>query len=264
MFEINIDPVAFTLGRLDVSWASLMTEIALVVSFFLYFFQGKYLGIQKKHLLISFALFIVCGFIGGRLFSLLETFISHPSIIFDNGLTARMPGVLLGIIATIFVDASLMKRSVSQVADVGIVGLYAFIAIYRIGCVLNGCCSGIHCDLPWSVMYANINTAAPPMVSLHPTQFYHLLATGLVVIVAFVLQKKSLPAGSTALFALIFYSVGDLVIRFYREGEPGVLGPLSLSQITALLVIFIATLLLFVQHSKQRRLQPIHQAGHHM
>lgn len=251
MIEIGIDPVAFTVGSFPVKWNTIIEVLALVLALPLYFFQARRLGITRGHALWLCALFAVAGFIGGRLLLLIERLIFVHSIGII-GSTARMPGALLGTIAVVLIYAALAKRSVWQLLDIGALSLYLFIGVYRIGCVLNGCCYGIDCDLPWAVVYTSPQALAPPLIPIHPTQLYHLLWTALVWIAVMVLQRRPHIPGVPALIAIILYSLGDFAIRFFRADEPVLLGWLSLSQVVDLLQLPIAAYFLIVRWKAPR------------
>lgn len=169
------------------------------------------------------------------------------------GLNARMPGVIIGTIVILLFYARTVRLHVWHLLDVGAVSLYLFIFIYRVGCVLNGCCYGISCDLPWAVVYTHSHALAPLWIPLHPTQIYHLVWTMVVFAIVWTLKKRPYIAGVPAFIALIIYSAGDFVIRFFRADEPSIMG-ISLSQITALLQIALAVFIIFyLTTARQKR-----------
>ncbi|MHB1344793.1 MAG: prolipoprotein diacylglyceryl transferase family protein [Thermoleophilia bacterium] len=49
--------------------------------------------------------------------------------------------------------ALVMRLPARRLADIGGVGLGLGIAIYRVGCFLQGCCYGRPTDLPWGVRF---------------------------------------------------------------------------------------------------------------
>jgi len=118
--------------------------------------------------------------------------------------------------------------------------------VYRIGCVLMGCCYGLPCDKPWAVIYNNPSSVAPLGTPIYPTQLFHLIWNVIVLVVVWLLRKRFKIPGALGLFAWILYFLGDFVIRFFRGNEPVVL-VLSLSGITDLILVVAAAYLLFLR-----------------
>ncbi|MCJ7654747.1 MAG: prolipoprotein diacylglyceryl transferase [Dehalococcoidia bacterium] len=242
MIEININPFALAVGSWVLSWGSIIAVLAAILALLLFVIEATRFGLKKVHIIGLCLLFPFAGYNGARVFSLVEGLLFYHTI----SLSARMPGAIMGIITILLIYASINKLSVWQLLDIGAMCLYPFIMLYRVGCVLNGCCYGIPCALPWAVVYTNPSTIAPLGMAIHPTQLYHLVWTAIVVATVWVLQKRFNTPGLLALLALILYSVGDFAIRLFRADEPTMLG-LSLSQVTDLLLIVMAMSFLFLR-----------------
>ncbi len=243
MIEINIDPYIFRAGTFGLMWSSLIEIVAIALALYLFIIKAKKYGLEKKHIIWLSILFVVAGYIGGRLLALIEMYY-FLHVIDPIGLRARMPGVVIGTTVVMLLYARISKLSTWQLLDMGAPALYLFIALYRIGCVVNGCCYGLPCDLPWAVIYTNPHTISPQGISEHPTQLYHLIWTAIVFVSLIQIQKKPLPAGFATLSALLLYSIGDFIIRFFRADEPVVFN-ISISQVAALLQIVICAYFLF-------------------
>jgi len=250
MIEINIDPFVLTVGSWVLSWGFIVAVLAAILALLLFVIEARRFGLKKVHIIGLCLLFPFAGYNGARVFSLVEGLLFYHTI----SLSTRMPGVIIGIIIILLIYASVNKLSAWQLLDIGAMCLYPFILLYRVGCVLNGCCYGIPCDLPWAVVYTNPSTVAPLGMAIHPTQLYHLIWAAIVVATVWVLQKRFNTPGLLALLALILYSLGDFAIRFFRANEPTMLG-LSLSQVTALLQIAIAVPLLIFRFKTAGRRQ---------
>lgn len=95
-----------------------------------------------------------------------------------------MYGGVLGAIIVIAAAALITRIRLVKVLDaITIPGAVAF-CIARIGCFLNGCCSGKNTDLPWGVVFPSemdelIKDVIPIVpiqrYAVHPTQLYELL-----------------------------------------------------------------------------------------
>lgn len=84
----------------------------------------------------------------------------------------------------------------------------AAVGIGRLGCFHAGCCYGAPTDLPWGVVFPNVDS-----VSRHPTQLYeaafHLTAAAVLL----VLQRRGLFRGQLIKLYILSY----LVYRFFTE-----------------------------------------------
>jgi phosphatidylglycerol---prolipoprotein diacylglyceryl transferase len=91
-------------------------------------------------------------------------------------------------------------------------------AIGRIGCLLNGCCYGRRCDLPWAWRYpASHDTLGVP---IHPTQLYEaglclLLAGGL----AWGFRRRQFEGQIFAVY-LAAYGILRSVVELFRGDYP--------------------------------------------
>ena len=95
-----------------------------------------------------------------------------------------MYGGILGSLIVIVAAALITRIRLVKVLDaITIPGAVAF-CIARIGCFLNGCCSGKNTDLPWGVIFPSemdelIKDVIPIVPiqrsAVHPTQLYELI-----------------------------------------------------------------------------------------
>jgi prolipoprotein diacylglyceryltransferase len=73
---------------------------------------------------------------------------------------------------------------------------------------------------------------------MHPTQIYHIIWNLAAFGVLWSLRRKLKPTGSVFLLYLAFYAAGDLIIRFFREGEPFLFG-LQQAQLIGIIMLVI-------------------------
>lgn len=115
-------------------------------------------------------------------------------------------------------------------------------AIARGGCLLAGCCYGKPTVLPWGVRYSHLAAPGPHGVALHPTQLYEALGLVALGIALRAVQRRKRP-GEVALSYLSGYAILRFVIEFYRgDAERGALGPLSTSQLLAILTLLASAI----------------------
>lgn len=122
-------------------------------------------------------------------------------------------------------------------------------AFGRIGCLLNGCCFGYKCDLPWAVRFpADHQTQGVPV---HPTQLYDaLLNIILYLTLAWLFRRKKFDGQIFALY-LMGYAVFRSVAEHFRGDYPAdhIHGGLTSAQVLSI-VIFATGLGLWFWRSR--------------
>ena len=263
MLTISIDPVAFTIGSLEIRWYGIMAAIAVASLLVIMLREAKRLGITRDIYSI-FLCGVIGGIIGGRLAYVIyywEHFMANPREIIGFAGLAQM-GMIIGIIvaALIYMGVTRMRFStLLSLGDAFIVGAFLALAIGRIGCTLNGCCSGQPSPFdffPLAVIYTPRNTMAPEYwgVPLYPTQIYHVLWNLIVFAIVWRFRGKFKPEGGLMFFGFCIYAIGDLSLRFLRAGREPLLWGIDNAQFVdlAILVIFLPWLIIKLrQFNKQ-------------
>ena len=152
----------------------------------------------------------------------------------------------MGGLAAILIYCLIKKLSFWQLGDIAAPGAILGQAIGRVGCLVNGCCYGLTCELPLAFIYQNPNSYAPHGVPLYPTQLFHIIWDLAGFGILWALRKKLRPDGSLFLVWLIFFAAGDFVIRFFRENEVFLFN-LPQAQLLDILIIAIAVVILAVR-----------------
>ena len=263
MLTISIDPVAFTIGSLEIRWYGIMAAIAVASLLVIMLREAKRLGITRDIYSI-FLCGVIGGIIGGRLAYVIyywEHFMANPREIIGFAGLAQM-GMIIGIIVAALIYMAVTRMRFSTLLSVGdafIVGAFLALAIGRIGCTLNGCCSGQPSPFdffPLAVIYTPRNTMAPEYwgVPLYPTQIYHVLWNLIVFAIVWRFRGKFKPEGGLLLFGFSIYAIGDLSLRFLRAGREPLLWGIDNAQFVdlAILVIFLPWLIIKLrQFNKQ-------------
>lgn len=252
MLTISIDPVAFNIGSLEVRWYGIMIALGVASLLIIMPREAKRLGIPRDIYSI-FLWGVVGGLVGGRLAYVVyyrDHFMANPrEIIGFQGLAQN--GMVIGIIvaALIYMWVTRMRFStLLSMGDALAVGAPLALAIARVGCTLNGCCTGqvspFH-FFPLAVIYTHPNSLAPLNTPVYPTQIYHLLWGLIVFAIVWRLRGRFKPEGSLFFFFLCIFAVGDFGIRFLRTDVP-VLGGLRQAQVLdiAILAVFLPWLII--------------------
>ena len=88
----------------------------------------------------------------------------------------------------------------------------------RIGCLLNGCCYGRECSLPWAIHFPPTHQTYPHGV--HPTEVYDsLLNLVLYFILAWLYRRKKFDGEVFAAY-LVGYAVFRFVVEMFRGDYP--------------------------------------------
>jgi phosphatidylglycerol:prolipoprotein diacylglycerol transferase len=117
----------------------------------------------------------------------------------------------------------------------------------KLGCLLNGCCYGKPCSLPWAITFPEAARSAPAGVPLHPTQLYEV-ALMLVILLFFARLRSPRWRGTKLLWFLFIYGLGRAGTDFLRGDTEGhlYLSPLSLTQLLCPAAACAALLILVI------------------
>lgn len=113
------------------------------------------------------------------------------------------------------------KINVLTLSDLVTPSVFLGYAFGRIGCLLNGCCYGHACNLPWAVRFpteGNPSVLTPPS---HPTQLYStLIALGLFFLMqrAKVSERFTQFAGQISLLFIVLYLCERSFVEIFRLG----------------------------------------------
>jgi phosphatidylglycerol:prolipoprotein diacylglycerol transferase len=252
MLTISVNPVAFTIGSLQIRWYGIMVAIAVASLLVVMLREAKRRGIERNIYSIFFW-GIIGGLVGGRLTYVIyywPSFVANPRTIFGFQGSAQT-GVIIGIIvaALIYMGVTRMRFStLLSIGDAFIVGAPLALAIGRIGCTLNGCCYGQPSPFhffPLAVIYTSPNSLAPLNTPLYPTQIYHVLWNLIVFAIVWRFRGRFKPEGSLLFFGLCIFAPGDLSLRFLRNRGAILFWDLDNPQVVdlAIFVIFLPWLI---------------------
>jgi len=213
--------------------------------------------------------------IGGRLFYLLQY---HKEVYKDAktitdalfatvNLTAGglvLIGALAGGGLGFLAFCRARKVSMADVADAFTPSVFIGIGFGRIGCLLNGCCFGDRCELPWGLAFPKgsvpfnilaqrgyVDPGAPFTMPLHPTQIYSSIDGFLIAIVTTVLFYERRWKGEVFGWGCVIYSVTRFLMEFLRGDEMGQFGTgLTISQIYSLVIAVLGAIVL-VWHGRR-------------
>lgn len=258
MFHIDIDPVAFSIGALEIRWYGIMVVLAVIAILWISLIEAKRLKVAEEHV-YNLAIFaIISGVIFSRLVHVIDNwdyYMQNPSkIVGFEGVGVY--GAVIGVIVAIVAYCLVKKLSIWQVGDMVSPGALVGMAIGRVGCVLNGCCYGLPSESFCSVVYTNPDTYAPLNVAVLPTQEMHIVWNMLAFAAIWLLRKRMKPEGNLLLLYLALYAAGDLIIRTFREGTPWLFG-IQQAQLIGIVMLLITIPWLIVRLVRYNRSQKV-------
>lgn len=237
-------PVLFHIGQFPVHSYGVAIMVAFLAGVALARARAIKAGIDVGKVLDISIWTLMAGILGARVTYIvqdLDYYLKHTDELFSpqfQGLTS-FGGLIFGIPVFIW----LTKRSginVRTMLDVAAPSFLVGHAIGRIGCLLNGCCHGGVCDLPWGVPLAN-------RVGLyHPAQVYDSLLNLGALALLLVMERRWTAAGKTFAMMLVLHGLTRFAYEFWRAGSSSTYWgslPVTEAQVAALVVSLIGGIL---------------------
>ncbi len=224
----HFDPVAVSLGSIDVHWYGIMYALALLSAIFV----AKWL-IKKDKLPISSDLFdsyiwwVEIGVIlGARLGYIIfydpnsMYYLTHPWQIFNPFINGEFTGIsgmsyhgaFIGFLIASILFCRKNKVSFWFLADIAVLGISAGYVFGRIGNFFNQELVGRVTDVSWAI---NVNG-----VLRHPSQLYEAVLEGLLIfaILYYFRNKKSFD-GQLAIMYGVLYSIARIIAEIFRQPD---------------------------------------------
>ncbi len=240
---------SFPAFGLTIPMYGVMSAVGMLAAFILLGFTRKHTRFSEDQALSAAIWAIVMGFLGAKvLFWLVEIdqIIADPSYLLH---TLRegfvFYGALIGGLLGVAIYALIRKLPFFSLTDYFIPALVIGHAFGRIGCVFAGCCYGMECDSPISIVFPE-GSAAPAGIPLLPTQIME--SVFLFLLCAFLVWRlaKKKPFGTVSGWYMVLYGAWRFAIEFFRRDDRGAVGALSTSQFISIFVLLggVALLLL--------------------
>lgn len=237
-------PTLFEIGSFKIPSFGLMVMLGFLAGLWIAAKRARRFGIDPSQVTdISFWV-LIAGILGARLGYIIQEipyYSKHPGELMQwqfAGLTS-FGGVIAAVIA---VWIACRRKGISTLTflDVAAPGFLAGHIFGRIGCLLNGCCYGGHCDLPWGIP---VDGRAG---LYHPAQIYDALMNLAVLGVLFLAERMPLRAGQSIGFALFGHGLARFIYEFWRAGTTSTTMaglPITEAQVAALLTAIIGAAL---------------------
>jgi phosphatidylglycerol---prolipoprotein diacylglyceryl transferase len=233
----------------------LMMLIGLVSGVWMANRRAKQAGLPDEVILDLAVWLFIPGIIGARLFFLVQYHeqvygrVRTPvealiaTINLTEGGLVLYGGLIAGAVSY-FVFCHQRKLQPLTLADIITPSVFIGIGFGRLGCLLNGCCYGDKCDLPWGIVFPAGSVPFQALVhrgflppdalaspALHPTQVYSALDGFFIAALTLWYHRYRRVPGDVFGLALLIAPVTRFLIEFIRGDEFGQWGTtLTISQ----------------------------------
>ncbi|SCW60818.1 phosphatidylglycerol:prolipoprotein diacylglycerol transferase [Ruminococcaceae bacterium YRB3002] len=261
--ELDINPVAFSIGSLNVYWYGIIIAAGMLLCFFLAVKQARKNNFSPDLVYDLMFVTIPCAIVGARIYYVAfkwDYYSKDLTKIFDtrSGGLAVYGGVI-AVLLGYFIMCRIRKIPYSTVLDYLAPLLPLGQAIGRWGNFFNQEAFGTTTNLPWgmtsfeisSYISANCPTLDPSM-PVHPTFLYESLGNIILFVFLLYMRKNSKFAYETA----ACYFIGYGVIRFFVEGlrtdSLYITGTaIRASQLLSAILVFLGLLYIAYAHYKK-------------
>ncbi|MCH7688223.1 MAG: prolipoprotein diacylglyceryl transferase [Planctomycetes bacterium] len=207
--------------------------------------RGRMVGLDDTVIWDLSMWILFASILGARMFYLIqyrvkvfaqsETFGDYlrAAVSLPDGGMVLYGGVLMVLIAY-FLFCRTRKLSPLLVGDVIMPSFFIGLAFGRIGCLLNGCCYGDRCELPWRIRFplgsvpdmalverGFVGAAESVSLSLHPAQIYSSFNALMLAFLTHSYFRIRHTDGAVLALTLLTYPVTRFVIEFLRGDELG-------------------------------------------
>ncbi|SUD89720.1 prolipoprotein diacylglyceryl transferase [Psychrobacter phenylpyruvicus] len=283
MIHPQFDPVAFSLGPLQVHWYGFMYLLAFVAAYGLAWYRSTKREGWSTEMVSDLVFFGALGVIlGGRIgYVLLYQFselLQNPMYLFrvwEGGMSFH--GGFIGVALAMVYFAKKYKKPIFNVLDFIVPCVPTGLLFGRIGNYINGELWGRVSDggynwltyFPQAVNFdAALIATNPALQSLmtdvngnyllprHPSQLYEALAEGLLTfILVWWFSSKPRPRMAVTALFMLCYGFSRFTIEFFRQPDEGyalIFGWMSKGQLYTLPMIIIGIVLMVLAYRRQQ------------
>lgn len=220
-------PILFYLGSFPIHSYGVMIALAFVFGLWTATLRGRRANISAE-IIADVTLWIMIGTILGARIVYVTTYwkdefagqpLSEIFAIWHGGLVYY--GGLIGASLAGIIYLRWKKLPLWKIADVLAPSIALGSVFGRIGCLLNGCCYGRACSLPWAISFPADNPLHPPTYPVHPTEIYDaLLNFALYLFLAWLFRRRKFDGQIFATY-LICYAITRSFVEYFRGDYNG-------------------------------------------
>jgi len=252
-----VQSIAFHLGKLSVHWYGIFVACGFLAGLWTSSIRARKSGIPAESIFDLGPWLVFGGIAGGRILYVIsywkEYFADYP---ITEIFMIQKGGLVFygGLIGAIFVGIAYLrfkKLPVWKFADILAPGVAIGYFFGRFGCLMNGCCFGRECHLPWAIRYPighETHTFGSPALPVHPTQVYDsLLNLAFYFALNHLFYRRKFDGQVFAIY-LMGYAVLRAFVEYFRGDYPvhylgGIATPaqiISIGIVTAGIILYRA------------------------
>ncbi len=218
----NLNPVAFSVGPIQVHWYGLMYLVGFIGAWLLAYWRVQRHRLDWTTNQISDLIFY-CAFgviIGGRmgymLFYNTSEFFHKPWVLFkiwEGGMSFH--GGLIGVILAIWLFSHRFKKSFLEVGDFLAPLAPLGLGMGRVGNFINGELWGRGTDVPWAMVFPKVDYQPR-----HPSQLYEFGLEGLALFaLVWLFAAKPRKPGAVSGVFLMGYACCRMIAECFRQPD---------------------------------------------
>jgi phosphatidylglycerol:prolipoprotein diacylglycerol transferase len=253
----DIDPVAISIGPLNVHWYGLMYLLGFWAGYMLLKYRATQPGSgwqveQVSDLIFYGALGVILGGRIGYIF-----FYQFPALI-DNPLTLfkiweggmSFHGGLLGVMLAMWLYGRNIGKSLFEILDFGAPIVPIGLGLGRIGNFIGGELWGKPTDVPWAMVFPHVDEFAR-----HPSQLYQATLEGVVLFtILWLYSNKPRPRFAVSGMFALWYGIFRFLVEFARQPDAHLgylaFGWVTMGQVLSLPLIFLGIYMIVFGYRK--------------
>lgn len=242
IFAGNFAPVT----QLPIFGYGMMLMIAFLSAIMLALPRARKAGIDEKHIWDLGMWILVSGIVGARVLFIVH----YPGDVFNENVVTLgqkvfavfnlsqgglvlYGGVIFGaVVYFLFCKKNNLKPI--QLADILVPSVLVGVGFGRLGCLMNGCCYGDACSLPWAIQFPAgsstfalmearglVSPDAAASIPLHPSQIYSSMNAFILAFLAACYFPYRERNGDVLALAWIIYPITRFLLERVRGDELG-------------------------------------------
>ena len=222
-------PIAFQFGSFTITWYGVMVAMGFLAGLWVAARRAMGENIPSEKIYDLGPWLILGSILGARTLYVItfwgDQFANRPFTdifkVWKGGLVYY--GGLIGASLAVILYSRIKKFPLWKLADILAPSISLGYAFGRIGCLMNGCCYGRECHLPWAIKFPvghETHPAGSPALPVHPTEIYEsLLSFGLFGFLSWLYGRKKFDGQIFAAY-LVCYALLRSFVEVFRGDYP--------------------------------------------
>jgi prolipoprotein diacylglyceryl transferase len=253
--EWSVSPILFDFGFLQIRWYGLLFALGFVIGYqimnWIYVREKQPLAKLETLTIVMILSTVLGARLGHCLFYEPEYYLSNPIKIFyvwQGGLASH--GAAFGILLGLFIFHYRTKTNYLWILDriVIVVALSGF--FIRLGNFFNSEILGKPSDLPWAIVFSNIDK-----VPRHPAQLYEAISSFLIFLTLLLFYKNNFLSKAGQKFGFFLVSVFGLrfVWELFKMNQVAFENnlPYNMGQLLSVPFVLVGLFFLFIYSEKK-------------